>query len=398
MTSDPSLDDLAEELSEFAAPERRGRSPHEERVLAGFEEIQRFVDTHERPPLHGEDRDIFERLYAVRLDRLRALENCRALLAPLDRQGLLASEPSAAPPEAAIDEDELMAELAGAGGGDDITALRHVRATADKRAAEEIAQRKPCDDFETFKPLFERVKRDLESGARKTLPAHRLDAIELAGIQQGEFFIVAGQVTYVAEIGDELRTKYERTDRRLRVIYDNGTESDVLKRSFQRALYRDESARLITNPSTGPLFSDGPGDNDLASGTIYILRSKSENPVVAASRDILHKIGVTGGKIETRLANARLDPTFLMADVEVVATYVLYNINRVKLENLIHRVFGPAQLDVEIKDRFGNPVRPREWFLVPLFIVDEVVARIKDGSITSYVYDPSKASLVPRKP
>jgi hypothetical protein len=98
--------------------------------------------------------------------------------------------------------------------------------------------------------------------------------------------------------------------------------------------------------------------------------------------------------VETRLANASLDPTFLLAEVEVVATYVLYNVNRVRLENLIHRVFDPAQLDIEIKDRFGNPVKPREWFLVPLFIVNEVVERIKDGTITEYVYDPMTARLV----
>ena len=124
-----------------------------------------------------------------------------------------------------------------------------------------------------------------------------------------------------------------------------------------------------------------------------MLRSKSDHPVVAANRDVLHKIGVTGGKVETRIANAKLDPTFLMADVEIVATYELYNINRTKLENLIHRVFDPARLDIEIKDRFGNPVIPREWFLVPLFVVDEAVERIKDGTITSYVYDPTVARL-----
>jgi hypothetical protein len=108
----------------------------------------------------------------------------------------------------------------------------------------------------------------------------------------------------------------------------------------------------------------------------------------------LHKIGVTGGKVETRIGNAALDPTFLLADVEIIATYVLYNINRVKLENLIHRVFDAAQLDIEIKDRFGNPVRPREWFLVPLFVVNEAVDRIKDGTIKDFVYDPSAARLV----
>lgn len=233
----------------------------------------------------------------------------------------------------------------------------------------------------------------MKSGIRQTLPVHTLDAIKLAEIQQSEFFIVGGQVAYVAEVGEEIRREYERKDSRLRVIYDNGTESDVLQRSFQRALHRDTAARLITNPSAGPLFSDEPEGDDLASGTIYVLRSKSDNPVVVANRGVLHKIGVTGGKVETRLANASLDPTFLMADVEIVATYVLYNVNRVKLENLIHRVFDPAQLDVEIRDRFGNPVRPREWFLVPLFVVNEVVERIKDGTIAGYRYDPGTASL-----
>ena len=393
--SDPTLDELAEELAEFAEPEKAGgRPPRDERVIAGFEEIQRFVDAQGRAPLHGEDRDIFERLYAVRLDRVRALEDCRALLLPLDRQRLLLGTTGAPQPEETIDDDELMAELADMEGSDNITNLRHVRTSADKRAAEEIAQRKSCEDFDRFKPLFEQVKRELKSNIRQALPFKSLDEIRLSEIQSGEFFIVGGQVAYIADVGEEIRTQYERKDSRLRVVYDNATESDVLQRSFQRALHRDTAARLITNPSVGPLFGDEPEAEDLASGTIYVLRSKSDNPVVAANRDVLHKIGVTGGKVETRIGNAALDPTFLLADVEIVATYVLYNINRVKLENLIHRVFDPALLDIEIKDRFGNPVKPREWFLVPLFVVNEAVERIKDGSITNYVYDPESARLV----
>lgn len=197
-----------------------------------------------------------------------------------------------------------MAELAGAAGESAITELRHVRTSVEKRAAEEIAQRKTCEDFEAFKPFFEAVKRELKSGVRQTLPVHSLDEIKMAEIQKGEFFIVEGQTAYVADVGDVIRTKYERTDSRLRVIYDNGTESDVLQRSFQRALHRDEAARLITNPSAGPLFGDESATEDLATGTIYVLRSKSENPIVAANREVLHKIGVTGGKVETRLLNA----------------------------------------------------------------------------------------------
>jgi hypothetical protein len=398
--SDPDLDELAEELAEFDLPEKKGgRSPREERIIAGFEDIQRFVENGQAPQ-HGESRDIFERLYAVRLDRLRAQEDCRALLAPLDHQGLLGDAPAAVTSSEAVDDDELLAELSGDadGGAGDITALHHVRTSADKRAAEEIAHRKKCEDFETFKPLFERVRRELDAGDRLIVPVEDIDAVKAAAIKTGDFFIVEGQIAYVAGMGEEFTTRYDRKDSRLRVVYDNGTENDVLQRSLQRALHRDPAARFITSLEIGPLFADQPAEDDLTSGTIYVLRSKSDNPVVAANRNVLHKIGVTGGTIGARFANARLDATFLLADVEVVATYELYNINRVKLENLIHRVFGPAQLDIEITDRFGNPVRPREWFLVPLAVVDEAVSRIKDGTITQYRYDPTVARLTVNPP
>jgi len=393
--SDIDLDKLREELDDFAEPqEKGGRSPREEHIIAGFEEIQRFVEKHGRAPEHGEDRDIFERLYAVRLDRLRAIQECRSLLTSMDRQGLLSDmEIVAAESSGTIDDDELRAELEGAAGAGGITELRHVRKSADKRAAEEISNRTVCETFEDFKPLFERIQRELKSGVRKTLPLHNMDEIKLAEIQKGQYFIVGGQIAYIADVGEDFKTQYERRDNRLRVIYDNGTESNLLMRSFQRSLYRDEAGRLITNPDIGPLFTGERGEDDLASGTIYVLRSKADHPIVAANRDVLHKIGVTGGRIETRLVNASLDPTFLMADVEVVATYDLYNINRIKLENVIHRVFDPVQLDIEIKDRFGNPIKPREWFLVPLFVVNEAVERIKDGTITQYIYDPTLARL-----
>ena len=392
--SDINLDKLREELDDFAEPEKKsGRSAREERIIAGFEDIQRFVEKHDRAPQHGEDRDIFERQYAVRLDRLRTLEDCRSLLATLDHQGLLTSTAIVvAEPSENINDDALLAELRDSVGS--VTELRHVRKSADKRAAEEIANRTVCEDFEKFKPIFEEVKRELKSGVRHTLPIQAMDELKLAEIQNGECFIVQGQIAYIAEVGEDFRTQYDRRDSRLRVIYDNGTESNLLMRSFQRALHRDSAGRLITNPDMGPLFAKERTDDDLASGTIYVLRSKSNHPVVASNRDILHKIGVTGGKINTRIANARLDPTFLMADVEVIATYELCNINRVKLENILHRVFDRAQLDIEIRDRFDNLVRPREWFLVPLFVVNEVIERIRDGTITQYVYDPTTARLI----
>jgi hypothetical protein len=383
---------LLEELGvEMETKTVSSRTPREERVIAGFEDIQRFVDEHGRAPQHGEDRDIFERLYAVRLDRLRALGEYHPILKPLDRQWLLSETESAALPKLMeeMDDDTLLAELGvAANGAGGVTTLTHVRSAADKRAAEEIANRTACADFDRFKPLFEQVKKELSAGIRQTRPFQTM-----AEIKKGEFFIVGGQIAYVAELGEEFMTQYERRDSRLRVIYDNKTESDVLLRSLQRALHRDGAGRRITDPVAGPLFADRAEADDLESGTIYVLRSKSDDPAISVNREILHKIGVTGGDVERRIAQAKVDPTFLLADVEIVATYELYNVNRTRLENIIHRVFAAARLDIVIKDRFGNPVIPREWFLVPIFVIDEVVDRIKDGTITDYVYDPKTALL-----
>lgn len=388
------LDDLRAELDEFAQPAKKGgRSPREERIIAGFEDIQRFVEQHGHAPQHGEDRDIFERIYAVRLDRMRTLEECHSLLQPLDRQGLLGdaddAEHVAAVTEARMDDDELLAELKGVGGSSDITELKHVRPHAEIRAAEEIANRERCPDFERYQPLFKQADADLKAGVRQTR-AFGKDA----SIAAGNFFILGGQTVYVAEMGDIFRTPNGEPDARLRVIYANGTESNLLLRSLQRALYKDETGRRLTEPDAGPLFSGVREDSDVESGTIYVLRSRSELPFIVEHRELIHKIGVTGGAVETRIANAVHEATYLLAEVDVIATYKLVGINRTKLENLLHRIFAPAQLDLVIKDRFGHPVKPREWFLVPLQVIDEAVTRIRDGSIEGMIYDPKSASLV----
>lgn len=390
--SDPDLDDLAAELSEFAAPEKAGgRPPREERVIAGFEEIQRFFEQHGRAPQHGEDRDIFERLYAVRLDRLRALPECRALLASLDQQGLLGGAVIVAEPSPTYNVDELAAELAGTAEADDITVLRHVRTSADKRAAEEIADRKPCEDFETFKPLFERVDTEVKTGLRQS----QLISAGSRSVDAGDFFVLDGITLYVAEVGEPLKTTAGEVDRRLRLIFANGTESNLLLRSLQRAFYNDPAARRLVSPETGQLSFGGELEaDDVESGTIYVLRSRSDHPYVAQHRDLIHKIGVTGGRVETRIANAELDSTYLLAKVEVVATYKLAGINRIRMENLFHKLLAPARLSITINDRFGNPVQPQEWFLVPIFVIDEIVERIRDGTITQYTYDPADARLV----
>ncbi|CAB3802704.1 hypothetical protein LMG28614_05677 [Paraburkholderia ultramafica] len=388
-------DELLDALGVEVAPlKTSSHTPREERIIAGFEEILRFYETHGRAPQHGEDRDIFERLYAVRLEQLRRLPEAQTLLANLDEPRLLSTASSTAVKVEELDEDALLAELGVSDepAEDDITTLRNVRPYETRRVAEEIATRTRCEDFEKFQPLFEKVKRELKAGERKVI---RLETRSLDEIQQGTFFIVGGQTAYIAEEKGEFTTEYDRRDMRLRVIYDNETESEVLQRSLQRALHRDKVARLITEPSIGPLFGDVPEPDDIASGTIYVLRSESEHPFVKEHRELIHKIGVTGGKVEARIAGADKDATYLLANVEVVAEYKLHNINRSKMENLFHRLFGAAQIDLTIKDRFGHPVKPKEWFLVPLQVIDEVVKRIVDGSITGVVYDPKSAKLVP---
>jgi len=382
---------LAELGVEVEVKNTGSRTPREERIIAGFEDIERFYEQHGREPLHGEDRDIFERLYAVRLDKIRASEECRAVLADKDKHSLLTGEPTAVVNELDnLDDDALLFELGILDTGEnDITKLTYVKSRAEIKAAEEIAKRNPCLDFDKFKPLFVKVQEELASGIRVTRKFK-----DDAQIRQGDFFILGGQKVYVAEMGVEFVAEYGRSDRRLRVIYDNGTESDILMRSLQRALNKDEASRRITDPSPGPLFSDEIEEGDMEAGTIYVLRSKSDHPLIKEHRDVIHKVGVTNGNIERRISNAKLDPTFLMADVEIVATYELSNIHRTKLENLIHRFFEPAKLNIEIKDRFGNPIVPREWFLVPLFVIDETIEKIRDGSIVNYRYDPNLGKII----
>ena len=385
-------DELLTELGiEVESKSKSSRTPSEERIITGFEEIERFVETHGRLPQHGEDKDIFERMYAVRLDAIRKSTECKDVLAKLDQKGLLTDETSlAAKSLEALDDDALLAELGVSHKTEnDITTLKHVKSVAEKKAAEEIGNRTLCEDFDKFKPIFEAVQKDLINRRRKTMPFSKDGSIE-----EGNFFILSGQKAYVASVGDEFIGTDGRKEYRLRVIFDNGVESNQLMRSLQKRLWEDESGRRISETSYGPLFDDVLDESDIESGTIYVLRSKSEHPEIKTHANLLHKIGVTGGNVATRISNAKLDPTFLMANVEVVATYELYNINRTKLENLLHRFFDSARLNIEISDRFGNPINPREWFLVPIFIIDEVVEKIKDGSLSHYRYEPTEVKLI----
>lgn len=391
-TTDEDLELLAQLGVDLTPTQTAARTPREERIIAGFEEIERFVEDQGRLPQHGEEGDIFERLYAVRLDRLRESEECLELLKPLDSRGLLKDGAVASlSPVEDLDDAALLAELGiDEHSGSEVTQLTYVRSRQDIKTAEEIAQRNPCQDFDQFKGLFKDVQQDLETGRRKTRKYQDNAAINL-----GDLFILDGQKVLVAEMGESFISDYGRPNCELRVVYDNGTESNLLLRSLQRALNKDKASRRITNPDLGPLFSNLEAEDDIQTGYIYVLRSQSEDPFIKEHRSIIHKIGVTGGDVKKRIANAKKDPTYLLADVEIVAEFKLMNIDRTKLEALLHKFFDSARLDVKLEDRFGIPVQPKEWFFVPLNVVQEAVDKIRAGTLHQFQYDPQTASLNP---
>jgi hypothetical protein len=373
----------------------------EERIIAGFEEIQRFVEANGSAPQHGDNKDIFERVYAVRLDRLNELEECHQLLQSMDHQGVL--DPQRNDGDGAVDDsmddDELLASLGVDTEKDSIKELKNVRTYAERRAAENVGNRKACKDYDKYKPLIEAAASDIKNGSRETIPIKGSTSIN-----SGDFFIINGQIAYVAELKDKFTNVYKRqnkdrdddyrTDRRIKVIYNNGTESEVLLLSFRRAINDDSTSRKITDINLGPLFSDKKESGDIASGRIYVLRSNSDHTFISENRECIHKIGFTTGDIKKRLADAKNDATYLLADVGIVATYELYGIKAGKLEKLIHRFFEAARLDIELKDRFGKPYKPKEWFLIPLTVIKEAVDLFRDGILHQYKYDLKSASIM----
>lgn len=386
---------LLAELGVEAAPEKvKARTPREERIIAGFEDIQRFAAEHGRPPQHGEGRDIFERLYAVRLDRIRSSGECMDLLHELDDGGLL----TAGPEETGIEtDDELLAALGvEAAADDDVTVMKHVRPHAVRNPPEEVAQRKTCEDFDDrFRPRFEAVRRQIASGESATERFNKRE--QRRKIREGDWFVLDGQTALVAGAGEWFTPDHGERDRRLRVVFDNGTESDLLMRSLRRALNKDETSRRVLPPEPagdteiGPLFADAEEEDDEAGdgGRVYVARSLSDHPFIAEHRDVLHKIGSTGGDPEDRVAGAAKDPTFLTAPAEVVASYRLTGVSRKKLERLLQRYFAAVNADIDLLDRFGSAVKPKEWYLVPLPAVEEAVELVRSGKITQHRYDPA---------
>lgn len=382
--SKPTLDDIlgtSDPLLDVKASSKAATSEHQ-RIVDTFTEINQFIDRHKRMPGDTDKPTVSERSLRMKLNGLLGDQASRDLLLPHDRHKLFPEQAIKAP--TCLDDildDPLLATRQ-----DGIFDLVHIKPAPAK--PDEIAERQACADFDKFKPLFEQCVHEMHEGKRKAIPFAKEQEIGA-----GEFFILNGVLVYVAEVG-ETHVRNGKKNARLRLIFDNGTEGNNLLRSLATELYKDPNGRRITTTDMGPLFEDKPQTGDTQTGMIYVVKSLSDDPEIRKLDGLLHKIGFTSGKMEVRIQNAKDDPTFLMAPVHPVTTYTLYNIDRVKLEHLLHGFFAAARLDIEITDRFGKKIKPREWFLLSPAIIAEAVARLKDGTIINYCYDAKSSAIV----
>ena len=249
-----------------------------------------------------------------------------------------------------------------------------------------VAKREKFDDFEKYEPLLVQCQKDLREGKRKIVPS-----IE-SRLAIGTFCVLDGVLLYIANIEKPYRGNSGKINRRTTLIFENGTKSNMLLRSLGKRL--QASGNMVTeldSDRVDNLFNVAEEDNK--NGFIYILKSLSSDDKIATKRN-LYKIGFSTTAVETRIKNAKLDPTYLMADVQIVASFEVYNVNPHKLEQLIHKFFANSCLDVDIVDEKGSVYKPREWFVAPLDVIEEAIVLIGNGNIVDYRYDTTDERIV----
>ena len=353
----------------------------DEMLIQSFLEITEFHSTHQRPP--KESTDINERKLWMRLNHIKDdYEKCLALK-EYDPCGLLDEVKEIETIDDVIDSDPLGLLNSNINDEPDIFTHNFTKTMSEREKADFVARRKKCKDFDRFDNLFKDIHSDLAKQKRKTLKFH------LNHLEQGNFFIHNGMLVLLESYNDLQRDKKTRMfDGRSRVIFENGTESNMMYQSLRKILEKD--GKSVSAKKLGLKIIDS---KDNATGFIYILRSLSDNHEIRAI-DNLYKIGYTSTSVSERIKNASTDPTYLMAEVESIAEFQTLNFNPQKLENLIHTFFNRVKLDIKIKDDKGNVKSPNEWYVVPLDIIRRVIELIISGEITSYRYDDLNQRLV----
>nr|WP_082908601.1 GIY-YIG nuclease family protein [Dietzia timorensis] len=364
-------------------PEKPKKVTSSDRLERAFLEIVEFRRTHGRLP-SSTTREIAERKLGARLDGILADDNKIQALTHLDEFGLLDV------PEAPGSIDELLEhdplDLLGDETG--IMDVSNLPVRKQRFETEEVARRRPAEDFAEFAPMFQQKHAELREGSSQLLPYPGL-----AHIVPGAFFVLNGVMLFVAEVGEteyKKSTVRENKRERLRCVFENGTESRMYRQSLGIRL-ADEDGQIVVLREQPEILTD-----DEVSGYIYVLRSLSTDPQISGIAD-LHKIGFSRGPVEARIKNADKSPTYLMAPVEVVATYRIYNARASALENLLHRVFADVRLDLTQVDKTGRDYDPSEWFVVPHNVIDQAIELIISGEIVHYTYDADMRRLVDRQ-
>ena len=365
---------------DFGLLELRVKAPPataDDRVVAAFEEIAAFTRRMGRPPA-ATPADIGEWKLAKRLEALAEDDDKRAMLEPYDELGLLV-EPA---PPASIEEvadDDPFGLL---GGGEDLFELRHVPKT--QTMPDEVARRRPAEDFETFRQLFVDCHADLRAGRRKLMAFK--NPLE---IKPRRFFVQGGVLLYVAEVGELTRNEIKKSNARTRCIFENGTESALLLQSLASNLYK--GGKRVTIPDDETLSEMGL-DPETPMASVYVLRSLSDDPQLAEF-PALHKIGSTSSTASERTAGAEAETTFLGAPVEIVEEYRVPRGVESKIEHLLHRLFAPARIDAWFERDGRTVAEANEWFAIPFSLIDEAIGLIENGAIVNYEYEASPPSL-----
>ncbi|MBO2993368.1 GIY-YIG nuclease family protein, partial [Enterococcus faecium] len=374
-----SIDDImnSDLFDQIVAPSRKQKQVFYDPEVESFMEIVKFYQENGREPEKTNDfARLSERTLASRLIGIRKNPDRIAKLKKYDDVGLLAPSKKFDKEIKSLDDilnfgsSELLGDLAQSDSEKSIFNTSRFREVENK--PDFIAKRKHMKDFSKYESLFRNVQKEIAAGTRKILPFKNYE------IKQGSFLIQKGTVLYVESIGEKFKTNNGEENARLHVIYENGTESNVLLRSLAANLYRTGSGGKMITDNIDNLI-DGVEEEDISSGYIYVLRSLSDNPQIREI-DNLYKIGVTTGSVEKRIANAINESTYLYAPVEIVTKYHVFNLDAAKFENAIHKVLKDNKLDIEIVGVNGRMIVPREWFVIPLnqldFVINEIITKV----------------------
>lgn len=360
----------------------------DERLLQSFQQINDFYKQHGKEP-ESNPANILEFQLYNRLKGLRANKEKCEVLQELDEYKILNYVEPAKPISSVADifDDDAFGLLDDS--ADDIFNLKHV-SKSRMVMPEKIAQRKKCEDFDQFENLFKQCHAELTSGIR--------EARQFTGEQQikhGHFFVLHGIMVYVSEVGEK-EVKNGKVNARLRCIFENGTESNMLLRSLATELYKDETGRRILDHHDKALEAlEQIKEEDEKTGYLYVLQSLSQVPEIANTKN-LYKIGYSTIPVQERIKNAVEEPTYLMAPVKVISVFECYNLNPQKFELLLHTFFGGSCLDVDVFDKDGKRFSPREWFIAPINIIEAAVQLIINGEIVHYRFDELLHEIVER--